>query len=79
MGVSNIIHGRIWFLGCALPVGPKVGSIGRLGAGEASAASGGDISCLSLSYSFLLFPVRVNEQLLLEMMMRPGDSLLPLQ
>lgn len=56
-----------------------MGSIGRLGVWETSAASRGDISCLSLSYSFLLFPVRVNEQWLLEMMMRPGDSLLPLQ
>lgn len=77
MGGSNIIHGRIWFLGCGLPIGPEMGSIGSMG--DFCCPSIVDVSCLSLSYSFLPFSVHVNEHWLLEMMVRAGDSLLPLQ
>lgn len=46
MSGSNVIHGRIWFLGCALPIGPEMGSM------ETCAGSRMDMSCASLSRAY---------------------------
>lgn len=68
MSGSNIVHGRIWFLGCALPIGPEMGSTGSMG--NFCCIKRGHL--LSLSFCFLFFPAPVNEQWLLEMMVRAG-------
>lgn len=46
MGGSNVIHGRIWFPGCALPIGCEMGTT------ETCAGSRVDISCPSLSKAY---------------------------
>lgn len=59
MGGSNIVYGRIWFLGCALPVGPEWQHC-------ETGMSMGDSCCIKrghqLFVAFLLSLVHVNEQ-----------------